>query len=261
MTGALKGKVFIVTGGACGIGKGIVTRLQDAGGLVTVVDRSEASFRASGLVETGTNFVLGDATVEADIEKAIKTVVERFGRIDAMVCNVGGPATAIWPILKCEVTDFDAAMNLTVRSAFIGIRSAAKAMIATQTAGSITTIGSIAAQTAGAGPPIYSAAKAALVRLTSNAAAELAPHGIRVNCVSPGLIETENLGYAGVSTENLQQCQPLQVAGQPTDEGAAVEFLASDAARFISGANIVVDGAALAEGIGLYSKIRFGSET
>ena len=259
MTGSLAGKTALVTGGAKGIGLGIARNLLHAGARVVIADIDRDSFERSDLAGQGerVHFVEASATVESDVQRAIETAAEMFGPLDCMVCNAGGPAGALGRIIDTSPQDFDDAVTLTLRSAFLGIRAAARHMIDAGTAGRIITIGSISAQAAGAGPPIYSTAKAALVRLTKNAAAELAPHGIQVNSISPGLILTENMRAAGFTEDHVSRFQPLPKAGLPDHVGAAVVFLAGEAADFIAGTDLVVDGAALADGIGLYAKLGF----
>lgn len=259
MSAELSGKVALVTGGSKGIGLGIVRALRGAGAQVVVADIDEESFAACDLAGDpgAVRFVRADATAQDGVEQAIAATQAAFGSLDCMVCNAGGPAGALGRIVDTAPDDFDDALRLTVRSAFLGIRAAGRHMIDHGKHGSIVTIGSISAQAAGAGPPIYSAAKAAVVRLTQNAAGELAPHGIRVNSISPGLILTENMRYAGFGEDHVSRFQPLQTAGLPGHVGDAAVFLASDAARFVAGADLVVDGAALAEGIALYGKLGF----
>lgn len=259
MSATLTGQTALVTGGAKGIGLGVARSLHSAGARVVIADIDRGAFDAANLAgESDTVlFVEADATSESGVQQAIETAQARFGGFDCMVCNAGGPAGALGRIIDTAPDDFDDAIRLTLRSAFLGIRAAARHMIAQGTAGRIITIGSISAQAAGAGPPIYSAAKAALVRLTQNAAGELAPHGIRVNSISPGLILTENMRAAGFADAHVSQFQPLHTAGLPDHVGAAAVFLASAAADFVAGADLVVDGAALAEGITLYGKLGF----
>lgn len=261
MSGTLAGKVALVTGGSKGIGLGVARSLHAEGAKVVIADLDPAGFAASPLADAGGSvlFVEADATAEADVARAVEAAGATFGGLDIMVCNAGGPAGAIGRVMDTAPQDFDDALRLTLRSAFLGIRAAGQHMMAHRTQGRIITIGSISAQAAGAGPPIYSAAKAALVRLTQNAAGELAPHGIRVNSISPGLILTEQMRGAGFADAHAALLQPLACAGLPEHVGAAAVFLAGDASAFVAGADLVVDGAALAAGIGLYSKLGFSN--
>lgn len=253
----LAGKTALVTGGALGIGLGVTRRLVAAGAKVTVADLKRGNLDQAELPAGSIAFFEGDMTDEAGVQGAIRFAVERFGALDYVVCNVGGPAGALGKIVDSRVEDFDDALRLTFRSAFLGLKCAAAYFIDAQRPGAITTIGSVSAQAAGAGPSIYSAAKAGVVRLTLNAAGELSGRSIRVNCISPGLILTELMRSAGVDEGVTSKFQPLPVAGLPEHVGDAAVFLASEAAAFISGADLVVDGAALAEGVGLYKKLGF----
>lgn len=259
MTGVLTGKVALVTGGSKGIGLGVARKLHAAGANVVIADLDGAAFASSPLATVGDSvrFITADATEEADVQRAVDTAASTFGALHCMVCNAGGPAGAIGPIMATTPADFDDAIRLTLRSVFLGIRTAARHMIDSATRGEIITIGSVSAQAAGAGPPVYSAAKAALVRLTQNAAGELAPQGIRVNSISPGLILTEQMRGAGFTDQAASHMQPLRMAGLPDHVGDAAVFLASEAAAFVAGADLVVDGGALGEGIALYSKLGF----
>ncbi len=253
----LAGKTALVTGGALGIGLGVTRKLIAAGAKVTVADLDTGGLEAAGLPGDAVAFIKGDMTEEADLARAIAFAAERFGALDCVVCNVGGPGGALGRIADTQPADFDDAIRLTMRSVFLGLRGAANYFTAHQRAGSIITIGSISAHAGGAGPAIYSAAKAGVVRLTLNAAGELSGKNIRVNCISPGLILTERMRMGGVDETMTPHFQPLPVAGLPDHVGDAAVYLMSDAAAFVSGADLVVDGAALADGIGLYKKLGF----
>lgn len=253
----LAGKTVLVTGGGLGIGLGVTRKLIAAGAKVTVADIKRGGLDAAGLPSGSFAFIEGDMTVEADVERAMAFAVKSFGPLDCVVANVGGPAGALGKIVDVEADDFDAAIRITLRSTFLAIKKGAAYFIAEQRPGVITTIGSISAHAAGAGPGIYSAAKAAVVRLTQNAAAELSAKRIRVNSISPGVILTELMRSAGVDESVTRNFQPLPVAGLPDHVGDAAAFLLSDAAAFISGTDLVVDGAALAEGVGVFKKLGF----
>lgn len=253
----LAGKTALVTGGGLGIGLGITRKLIAAGAKVTVADIKRGGLDSAGLPAGSFAFVEGDMTVEADLERAIQFAVKSFGPLDCVLSNVGGPAGALGKIVDVDVEDFDNAVRLTFRSAFLGIKKSAAYFLAEKRPGVITTIGSISAHAAGAGPGVYSAAKAGVVRLTQNAAAELSAQRIRVNSISPGVILTELLRSAGVDESVTAHFQPLPVAGLPDHVGDAAAFLLSDAAAFISGTDLVVDGAALAEGVGVFKKLGF----
>lgn len=261
MSHELAGKIAVVTGGAKGIGWGIAERFLVGGARVVILDMdgnalASAGDRARSLGHGGSvEIVQGDAAAPEGVAAAIETARRRFAGLDCMVCNAGGPAGALGPVLDTSLEQFDAAMALNLRSAFIGITLAARALIEQGRGGSILTMGSISAQAGGAGPPVYSAAKAGLVRLVKNVSAEFAPHAIRVNSLSPGLILTPSFEAAGATPEFASGLQPLRLAGRPSHVGDAAVFLASDKAAFITGCDFVIDGGALAEGIGLYRKL------
>jgi NAD(P)-dependent dehydrogenase (short-subunit alcohol dehydrogenase family) len=194
------------------------------------------------------SFVRTDVAIEADVERAVSLVPDRFGRLDCVVNNAG-VGGAFGPITELEVEDWDYTFTVLTRGVFLGIKHAARTMRRLGTGGSIVNTGSIAGLAGGAGPHAYSAAKAAVIHLTRLAAVELAPFRIRVNAVSPGAIRTPILGVGGRHIESLiGDVQPWPEVGQPEHVAAVICFLAGDDARFITGENIVVDGGVLAAG-------------
>lgn len=264
MSGRLQDRVALITGGGDGIGWGVAAQMLRAGAYVMIAERDPcrseralADARAAGYRER-VAAIACDATCETQVQQAIAATAERFGGLDIMVNNVGGPGDALGPIAQTPPSSFDAVIALTLRSAYLGIHFAARHMIAQARGGVILSTASISAYAGGAGPPIYSAAKAALVRLSHNAAAELAPYGIRVNTLSPGLILTPTFEASGATPAFAASLQPLAEAGRPVHVGDAAVFLASDEARFIAGSDLVVDGAALADGLGLWKKLLGG---
>jgi NAD(P)-dependent dehydrogenase (short-subunit alcohol dehydrogenase family) len=179
--------------------------------------------------------------------------VEKFGRIDCLFNNAGGPAQT-GGIEDLEVARFDAAMATLVRSVMLGMKHAAPHM-RKQGSGSIINNGSIAGRLAGfSSSVVYGAAKAAVIHLTKCVAMELGESGIRVNSISPGAIATGIFGKAlGLSVEAAEKtpdvmreiyktAQPIQRAGLPEDIAYAAVFLASDESTFITGNDLVVDG-------------------
>lgn len=259
--GRLAGKSAVVTGGADGIGWGIAERFLEEGAAVVVADidpargaqavaRAEAMGAAARL-----RFITTDATRAGALAAAIALAAEAFGRLDCMVNNAGGPGPSLGGILDTAPEAFDATVALTLRSAYLGLHLAARRFVEQGGGGVILSTASISAHVGGAGPAAYGAAKAALIRLSQSAAAELAPHGIRVNTISPGLILTPTFEASGAGPDFAATLQPLPVAGRPRDIGDAAVFLASDEARFVAGGDFVIDGAAMAGGIDLYRKL------
>lgn len=261
MSGRLAGKSAVITAGADGIGWGIAERFLEEGAQVVVADvdpvRGDLAGARAHAMAAGERFrfIAADATQAAPVTAAIALAVAAFGRLDCMVNNAGGPGPSLGGIIDTAPVAFDATIALTLRSAYLGIHLAARQFLAQGGGGVILSTGSISAHVGGAGPAIYGAAKAALANLSRSAAAELAPHGIRVNTISPGLILTPTFEASGATPEFAATLQPLPVAGCPRDIGNAAVFLASDEARFVAGSDLVVDGAAMAGGIDLYRKL------
>jgi NAD(P)-dependent dehydrogenase (short-subunit alcohol dehydrogenase family) len=251
----LTGKAAIVTGATSGIGRRTVERFVEEGAQVVFCGR-RATLGAeleNALGRERCRFVQADVTAEADVVRVIETCVQTFGRVDCLFNNAGGPAP-VGGIETIPVDGFDAAMATLVRSVMLGMKHIAPRMVR-QGSGSIINNGSIAAVRAGfSSSMIYSAAKAAVVHLSNCAAMQLGEKNVRVNCISPGGIATGIFGEAlGLPTEAAEKTaeamkaglalfQPVPRAGITDDIANAAVFLASDAASFINGHNLVVDG-------------------
>ncbi|MEV5651925.1 glucose 1-dehydrogenase [Nocardia sp. NPDC052254] len=249
----LNGKVAVVTGGASGIGAATCALLARCGArvVVTDVDDARGAAVAANLGEQGI-YLHADVTREHDMAAAIRTAAERFGRLDAMVNNAGRVGT--WTYLEdITLDEWDATFAVLARSAFLGTKHAARLM-REQGSGAIVNISSVAALRTGFGPHPYGAAKAAILALTRSAARELAQFGVRVNAVTPGGVATRIQGHgAGLEGEaldasvdatrrGLRTFQPIARAGEGDDIAGAIGYLVSDAASFVTGQNIVVDG-------------------
>lgn len=251
----LKGKVAIITGATSGIGRRSVERFVEEGARVLFCGR-RAELGASLEAALGAQrcrFMRADVTQEADVERLIVACIKEWGRIDCLFNNAGGPAPQ-GGIEATPVAGFDAAMATLVRSVMLGMKHAAPVMIK-QRSGSIINNGSVAAVRAGlSSSMIYSAAKAAVVHLSSCVAMQLGEQNVRVNCISPGGIATGIFGKAfGLPAEaaektaeavkaGLAKLQPIPRAGITDDIANAAVFLASDQSSFINGHNLVVDG-------------------
>jgi len=253
MTGTLEGKVAIVTGGTSGIGARTVALFVAEGARVAFAGRSaEKGARLAGELGENALFVRTDVSKESDIEALVARTVGQFGRLDCMFNNAGypGPTEAIADLAW---DDYSHAMDVLLGGVVMGMKHAAKVM-QRQGSGSIINNASVAAVRTGYGPHIYTAAKAAVLHLTRSVAMELGEQGIRVNSISPGAIMTPIFGKAlGMETsaadatvDKLEQpfttLQPLPRSGKPADIANAALFLASDAASFINGHDLVVDG-------------------
>ncbi|MCY4371925.1 MAG: glucose 1-dehydrogenase [bacterium] len=234
----------LVTGGARGIGRGIAERLARRGDTVFIADiageaETAAGFRAEGLDVHPLRLDVRDVG-------AIGEVVERVDRevpLATMVNNAG--IGWIRPLVDVSPDDFDALMAVNLRGVFFGIQAAAKVMIP-RGAGCIVNTASTSAFSASTSPMVpYDTSKGAVRMLTIAAARELATHGIRVNAVAPGTVDTDLVrSVLGESraAEQTGTLIPLGRLGQPTDIAAAVDFLSSEAASYVTGHVLVVDG-------------------
>jgi NAD(P)-dependent dehydrogenase (short-subunit alcohol dehydrogenase family) len=253
----LAGKVAVVTGGASGMGRATVMRFLADGARVVVGDLNEpngqetlAITRAQGHGDSVT-FVRCDVAREADVAALVAEAVKRFGRLDIAYLNAG-VGGAFGPIAETSVEDWDYTFAVLVRSVFLGMKHASLAM--RQSGGGVILVtASIAGMVGGAGSHAYSAAKAAVINLTENVAAELGPHRIRVVGIAPGVISTPLL-HRGKPERYAAQFtrQPWPDRGEPEVIADVASFLVSDEARFITGETIKVDGGLLAQGVALF---------
>jgi NAD(P)-dependent dehydrogenase (short-subunit alcohol dehydrogenase family) len=250
----------LITGGASGIGRATVERLLGGGWSVVAADFNETNGKAALAAWEARHrgrvaFVRADVSREPDVEAAVRRTVEAFGGID-FVFNNAGVGGAFGPVTELEVADWDYTFAVLVRGVFLGTKHAARAMQAQGRGGVIVNTGSVAGLAGGGGPQAYSAAKAAVIHFTRMVAAELAPHRIRVNSISPGVIHTPlvDTGKRDVNAA-IAGIQPWAEVGQPDDIARVVEFLAGDGARFITGENVVIDGGLMAAGVRLEDRL------
>lgn len=245
-----KGKTVVVTGAGSGLGRGIAARFGQAGAAVVVNYRtSEAG--AAGVVEAivaaggKAVAVRADVSRQAEVERLIGKTVKAFGGLDVLVNNAGTyPAT---PLLEMTADEWDRVVEVNLRSVHLATQAAARQMIRQGRGGAIINVASISAMQPGAGHSHYNSAKAAVIMYTRTAALELGRHGIRVNAVSPGVIWHEGIERdwpEGVA--RYLKVVPLGRLGMPEDVADACVFLGSEGARWITGANLVVDGGVLA---------------
>ena len=251
--GRLQDKVAVVTGASSGIGMATVELFVAEGARVVAADINDAAGAALEARYQGfVHFQHCDVTQEAEIAATMAAAADRFDGLDIVFNNAGAggsPAT----IEEMSGEAWDQAMALLLRSVALGIRNATP-LLRKRGGGAIVNTASIAGLEAGYGPVAYSVAKAGVIHLTTLAAAQLARHDIRVNAICPGFIQTgiftaSDQIPAGLKAQIQAEMraaapavQPISRAGEPDDIAEACLYLASDAARFVTGTKVVVDG-------------------
>lgn len=252
--GRLADKIAIITGGTSGIGLKSVELFANEGATVIFAGRREAEgTKISEALGDNVHFQRCDVSVEADVKALIDDTAAKFGRIDVLFNNAGGPA----PVGSIEDVDYEKAMQAVAvlfGGVMLGIKHVSPIM-KKQGFGSIINNASIAGHLAGySSSMIYSSAKAAVLQLTRSAGMELGESNVRVNSISPGATATGIFGKAlglegeaaeasaSVAGELLSSAQPIPRAGFPEDIANAAVFFASDESSFINATDLVVDG-------------------
>ncbi|MFC5602663.1 SDR family NAD(P)-dependent oxidoreductase [Sporosarcina koreensis] len=238
--GKLEGKVAIVTGGASGIGEGMVDLFQAEGAIVIAADINEVAIQRASEKKNVYGLKLNVASDEEWAAFA-KEVKEKFGRIDILVNNAG--ISSEKPYSEIGMDDWQKMMAINSFGPFAGMKHVAPIM-AEQRSGSIVNISSYTAQI-GQGFNHYSASKGAVRAISKAAATTFGRQGVRVNALFPGIIETpmtQNLSASKELLDQLVRATPLQRLGKPADIANAALFLASDDSSYITGAEIVIDG-------------------
>jgi 3-oxoacyl-[acyl-carrier protein] reductase len=242
-------KTALITGASRGIGRAIAIEFAKRGADVALIGRDVGALRESAQACANARpgavaeMFQGDVTDQAAVERIVADVVTRFGRIDVAVANAGQSADAL--LLRLRSETIDRMLDVNLKSAFYLCAAVAKPMMK-QRSGAIVLMTSIVGITGNAGQAAYAASKAGLIGLCKSVAKELGSRNIRVNAVAPGLIETamtEKMPDA--AREFLIKQAALGRAGTPEDVSGVVAFLCSDAARYITGQTLVVDGGIL----------------
>lgn len=239
-------KVALITGASRGIGRAIAVEMCAQGADVVLVGRDRAALEetaqacAGARIGATAEIITADVADQPSVEAAVATTIERFGRCDFAIANAGQSIDSLLMRLKPETIDQLLSVNL--KSAFYLCGAVARPMMK-QRAGAIVLISSIVGLTGNAGQAAYAASKAGLLALAKSVAKELGSRNIRVNAVAPGLIETAmTQSMPDAAKEALVKQAALGRAGTPQDVAGVVAFLCSDAAAYVTGQTIVVDG-------------------
>ena len=246
----LEGRVALVTGAASGIGRATVERLASEGAVAVVTDvQDEAGEQAAAAIRDAGGeslYVRLDVTDEASWQAAVERVLAERGRLDVLVNNAGmGDLAAIE---ETSLSDWERTISIDQTGVFLGMKSCAEALKASGH-GSVINISSIFGTSGGFGTsPAYHAAKGAVRTLTKNVAMHWATSGVRVNSVHPGFIRTPILDQAkGTEVwDAMTASTPMGRLGEPEEIAAAVAYLASDDASFVTGLELYVDGGYIA---------------
>ena len=238
----LDGKVALVTGGNGGIGKAVALAFRDAGAEVVVTGR-DAAKNAKLVAELGEDNVHQlDVRDEPAVMALIELLAERHGRLDVLVNNAG--IGGAWPLFEMSKDDWHLIVDTSLTGSFLCSKHAAKVMIEAGNGGSIINLGSMYSVFGAPRSAAYGSAKTGVIGLTRALAVELGPHGIRANAILPGWIETAMTKEAldGELGHWIRRKTPATRAGDTADLVGPALFLASDASRFVTGAEIAVDG-------------------
>jgi NAD(P)-dependent dehydrogenase (short-subunit alcohol dehydrogenase family) len=241
----LQGKVAVITGGSSGIGLTTARHFRAEGAQLVIFGRSDVSLkRAAAELGRGVAAVRGNVTCAGDLKRLFATATDRFGGVDALVANAGvyypGPFDQIGP------EDFDRTCEVNFKGTFFTVQEALPHLRA---GASVILITSTANEAGVPGLSVYSATKAAVRSLARTLSAELLPRGIRVNALSPGVIETPIFSRIGMTREEeaglregMEELIPMRRLGSPEEVAKAAVFLASDESSYMAGTELVVSG-------------------
>lgn len=243
----------IVVGGGAGVGRSTALRFSEHGAKVAIVDIDPDAAAATGAMITAAGreawWQQADATDPASMEIAVRGLLTLLGGVDTVVLSVYLERRA--PLTELGDEDWRRVLDVGVTSGFVTARAALPALVDSRRNSSLTLISSVQAMIPSPGTAAYAAGKSALLGLTRQLAVEYGPLGVRVNALTPGLILNDrNRPRFDLDPERLRRieaCYPLRRAGRPDDVADVAVFLASDLARYVTGASIAVDGGLMAQ--------------
>lgn len=250
MSKQLQNKVAIITGAGSGIGRATSLLFAEAGASVVAADKTEAAHETVRMIEEKGGKAVGvvcDAGVEADVVNLVATATAKFGGLDVFYANAGITGGVMGGIFDATPEVWAETLRVNLIGPFLAIKHGAPA-IQKRGGGAIVCTASVAGIRSGAGPAQYSASKAGVINLVQVAAQQLAGTNVRVNAVCPGLIETGmtkpiyDMARAAGREDKIGQLNPLKRGGEPHEIGNVVIFLASDAASYVNGQFLAVDG-------------------
>jgi 3-oxoacyl-[acyl-carrier protein] reductase len=252
----VSGRVAVVTGAGSGIGRGTAIHLASAGAIVVCADVDADAAGATAEQAGGGSYpVPTDVTQQGSVEQLVSGVLDRHGRVDAM-CNIAGIITES-PLLELSQDEFDRITAVNLKGVLFGCQAAGRAMAAAG-GGAIVNMSSAVVDRPAANFGAYATTKAGVAQLTKTLAVELGPRGVRVNAIAPGVIVTAMTERHYTRADGtidadgrdarlavLRAVSPLGSVGQPDDIAYAVRYLLSDAARFVTGQVLRVNGGAM----------------
>jgi len=249
----LKNKVAIITGARRGMGRSHAIKLAKAGAKVAVSDISEEDCqKVVGEIKKNGGEAIAikcDVTKKEEVDNLVKKTIERFGKVDILVNNAG--ICQFKPFLELTEEEWDRTLDINLKGYFLCAQAAAKEMVK-QKSGVIVNIASVASGQVGIGMATlahYCASKGGIIAMTEALAVELAPFGIRVNAIAPGMIETPMIAPVKQDPKMMEAMLakiPMGRVGKPEEVSNLVLFLASDASSYITGSMVIIDGGWLA---------------